>query len=82
LWQQIHFKNPIYLAPMKRKPSSIFADKDRLIREAAALRLRAQFLRPGEKRDDLLRRARQFETAANIESWVTSRGLEPPKKPN
>jgi hypothetical protein len=64
---------------MKRKPSSIFADKDRLIRDAA-LRLRAQFLRPGEKRDDLLRRARQYETAANIDSWVTSRGLEPPKK--
>jgi hypothetical protein len=79
--QQIHFKNPICLAPMKRKPSSIFADKDRLIRDAA-LRLRAQFLRPGEKRDDLLRRARQYETAANIDSWVTSRGLEPPKKPN
>jgi hypothetical protein len=36
----------------------------------------------GEKRDDLLRRARQYETAANIDSWVTSRGLDPPKKPN
>jgi hypothetical protein len=64
---------------MKRKPSSIFADRDRLVREAAAIRVRAHFLPVGEDRDVLLRRARHYENAANIDSWVASPGLQPLK---
>ena len=64
---------------MKRKPSSIFGDKSRLLREAAAAKLRAQSLPPGEDRDDLLRKAQQYETAANIDAWIESPGLQPPK---
>ena len=59
--------------------SSIFADRDRLVREAAAIRVRAHFLPVGEDRDVLLRRARHYENAANIDSWVASPGLQPLK---
>jgi len=64
---------------MKGKPSSIFDNKDRLIREAAALRLRSRSVPPGKNRDDLIRKAQRYEMAANIEAWIESPGLQRPK---
>jgi hypothetical protein len=34
---------------------------------------------PGAERDDMLRKARQAETAAHLDEWVNSPGLQPPK---
>jgi hypothetical protein len=46
---------------------------------AKQLRKEAQGTPHGVKRDDLIRRARQLETASHIEEWLSSSGLQPPK---
>jgi hypothetical protein len=51
----------------------------RLTDEASRLRKEAQGTPPGIERERLLRKARQTETAARMQEWVTSRGLQPPK---
>jgi hypothetical protein len=35
-------------------------------------------LPPGKKRDALVRKARQLETASQIDEWLSSPGLQPP----
>ena len=52
---------------------------DRLAGFAANARERAAKLGLGLKQDDLLRKARQADTASHIEGWITSPGLQPPK---
>ncbi len=49
----------------------------RLIDEAIGLRDQAQSA-PSDVRDRLLSRARQLESAANIEGWLSSAELKPP----
>lgn len=39
----------------------------------------AQKLPPGKERDALVRKARQLETASQINEWLSSSGLQPPK---
>ena len=51
----------------------------RLADHAKRLRNEARGTPPGIKRDDLIRRARQAETAARMSEWLTSPGLQPPK---
>lgn len=51
---------------------------ERLAAEAAKLRAQARSLAPGRQREMLLRRARQDETAMQIESWLNSPGLRAP----
>ncbi|MCP3401531.1 hypothetical protein [Bradyrhizobium sp. CCGB20] len=51
---------------------------ERLADEAARLREEARALRPGRHREMLLRRARQDETAIQIDAWLKSPGLRPP----
>ncbi len=43
------------------------------------LREKALMLPPGPEKDDLLRRARQADTALHLEDWANSPGLQPPK---
>jgi hypothetical protein len=52
---------------------------ERLIKEARPAREKAEQLPPGEKREGLLKKARQAETAAHIDEWASSPGLQPPK---
>lgn len=51
---------------------------ERLADEAARLREEARALGPGRRRELLLRRARQDETAIQIEAWLHSPGLRAP----
>ena len=51
---------------------------DRLVAWANELREKAASLPPGLERDELLRKARQADTASHLEGWVTSPGLQPP----
>lgn len=51
---------------------------ERLADEAARLRAEARALAPGRRREMLLRRARQDETAMQIEAWIHSPGLRAP----
>jgi hypothetical protein len=51
----------------------------RLAEEAKRLRQEAKLLPPSVERDELIRRARQAETALHMSEWLTSPGLQPPK---
>jgi hypothetical protein len=50
----------------------------RLALEIARLRKEAQGTPPGVKRDHLLRRVRQMESASRINEWLSSPGLQAP----
>jgi hypothetical protein len=52
---------------------------DRLTTFAKTAREKASLLGPGIERQDLLRKSRQAETAAHIDDWLNSPGLQPPK---
>ena len=52
--------------------------QDRLVAFAKEARERASKLPPGQRRDDLMRKARQADTASHMDEWVRS-GLQPPK---
>ena len=54
--------------------------KDRLTKEAEACREQAKLLPPGALREALLRKARQAETAAHVDVWLRSPGLQPPEE--
>jgi hypothetical protein len=51
----------------------------RLAEEALRLRKEARGTPAGVERERLIRRARQAETAANVQQWLSSRGLQPPQ---
>ena len=63
--------------PRRRSIPHTFEDQI----EAEKTRLEAQVarLRPSPKKDELLVRIRQLETAAHIREWLSSPGLQPPK---
>jgi len=52
--------------------------KQRLVEQVKHLREEAKLKRPGVEREELLRKARQTETAAHIDEWLSSPGLKPP----
>jgi hypothetical protein len=54
--------------------------KERLSQEAASCREQAKLLPPGAVREALLRKARQADTAAHIDNWLRSPGLQPPQE--
>ncbi|MCK1275618.1 hypothetical protein IVB46_10290 [Bradyrhizobium sp. 61] len=54
--------------------------EERLAKEAERLRAKIQTMPPGLQRDQLLRKARQAETASHINDWLTSFGLQSPTK--
>jgi hypothetical protein len=53
--------------------------QDRLASFAKNVREKASLLPPGAEKDDLLRKARQADTASHLDDWANSRGLQPPK---
>jgi hypothetical protein len=52
---------------------------ERLDQEAERLRTEAGKLPPGIEREELLRKARQAETAFHVNEWLSSPGLRPPE---
>lgn len=52
--------------------------EQRLAEEASRFKEAAAKLPPGTQRELYLRRARQADTAAHINEWLTSPGLQPP----
>jgi hypothetical protein len=52
--------------------------KERLAEEAAHYNDLANKTPQGPQRDLYLRRARQAETAAHVDDWLSSHGLRPP----
>ena len=53
--------------------------QDRLASFAKNVREKASLLPPGAEKDDLLRKARQADTASHLDDWVNSPGLQSPK---
>jgi hypothetical protein len=53
--------------------------QDRLTAFAQDAREEAAKLPPGVEQDDMLRKARQADTAAHLDEWANSPGLQPPK---
>lgn len=53
--------------------------EDRLAGQAQRFREQANTLPPGKERDELIRKARQAETASHINEWVASPGLRSPE---
>lgn len=53
--------------------------KERLFSFAKEMRARASQLAPGPEKDELIRRARQADTASHLDEWANSSGLQPPK---
>jgi hypothetical protein len=45
---------------------------------AAQAREQAQALPAGKERDELNKKARQLDTASQMNLWLSSRGLQPP----
>jgi hypothetical protein len=52
--------------------------RDRLATWADGLRQQADQLPEGPERDALLKKLRQADTAAHMEDWANSPGLQPP----
>jgi hypothetical protein len=63
----------------RRRFKNTLTFPDRLEKEAERFRQEAETKAPGQERDNLLRKARQAETAAHIDQWIDSPGLQPPK---
>ncbi|QOZ72596.1 hypothetical protein WN72_44670 [Bradyrhizobium arachidis] len=51
--------------------------EERLSEQAKRLRTEAKLLPPGAARDQMIRKARQAETASHMNEWLTSPGLLP-----
>ena len=59
------------------RPSLSLNDRLQLFSER--LKAEAAELRPGPEREALLKRARIADTAAHVDEWANSPGLQPPK---
>ena len=53
--------------------------QDRLASFAEEAREKASRLPEGCEKEDMLRKARQADTAAHLDDWMSSPGLQPPK---
>jgi hypothetical protein len=62
-----------------RKGKDAAPSEERLAEVVQRLKEQAKALPPGIERDALMRKVRQAETAAHLNEWITSPGLQPPK---
>ncbi|MDX3969171.1 MAG: hypothetical protein QHD01_21600 [Bradyrhizobium sp.] len=62
----------------RRRFKQSISFKERLAAFADEAREKASALPPGADRDDLLRKARQADTATHLDEWANSQELQPP----
>jgi hypothetical protein len=65
--------------PMGHRLNQSRSLEERLADESIRLREEAKRLPPGADREILLRKARQAETASQMNEWLRSPGLRPPR---
>jgi hypothetical protein len=63
----------------RRRTKHTLTFQERLAAEAIRLTEQARNLPHSREREELLRKARLTETAAHIDEWLSSPGLQPPK---
>jgi hypothetical protein len=63
----------------RRHVKHILSFPVRLEQETKSLTYRAHTLQPGREREKMLRKARQFQIAVDINEWLSYRGLQTPK---
>jgi tRNA nucleotidyltransferase/poly(A) polymerase len=63
----------------RRSLKSIISPQDLLAVEAERLRHEAAKMPAGIRQSQLLRRARQAQTASQLDEWLNSRGLRSPE---
>jgi len=66
-------------AMQRRHFRSVLSFPDQLSQEAERLRAEAERLPQGMERRELERKARQVKSAAHMDAWLRSPGLQPPK---
>ena len=64
---------------MRRRRSVPHTFEEQIAAEKARVEAQLARLPPGLKREALLKRLHQLETAAHINEWLSSPGLQPPK---
>ena len=64
---------------MRRISKQLLSLQDQINEIAKDAREKAAQLIPGVERDNMLRKARQADTAAHINDWANSPGLQSPK---
>ena len=62
----------------RRRQKQTISFQGRLAEWAEKIREEAARLPPGIERDEMLKRASQADTAAHLDDWANSRGLQPP----
>jgi hypothetical protein len=62
----------------RRRFKQTLSLQDRLATWAEEVREQAAKLPPGPERDALLKKLRQADTAAHLDDWANSPGLQPP----
>jgi hypothetical protein len=63
----------------RRRFKQTVSFRERLASFAKTARERASRLPPGSEKDAMLEKARQADTAARLDAWMSSPGLRPPK---
>ncbi|WP_028138837.1 hypothetical protein [Bradyrhizobium japonicum] len=64
----------------RRRFRQVTTLEERLLQEAERVKAQADALTHGIEKERLLKRARQAETAARLNAWLTSPGLRPSDK--
>jgi hypothetical protein len=68
------------ITPTKRnRRKNESGTSERLLESARQARAEAAILPPGPAQRELLVKAREAETTAHLNDWLTSPGLQPPK---
>jgi hypothetical protein len=64
---------------MERRQSAPHVFEGKIAAEKAKLEAELARLKPGPEMDALRKKIRQIDTAAHINEWLSSLGLQPPK---
>jgi hypothetical protein len=64
---------------MQRRRSVPHTFEENIAAEKAKLEAQVAKLKPGPQKDALLRKIRQLDTAAHMNEWLSSPGLQPPE---
>jgi hypothetical protein len=63
---------------MRHRPKQTLSLDGRPLQQSKQLKREADNLPPGSEREQLLKQARNADTAARINGWITSLGLQRP----